>query len=239
MGLEGCTAATSCSPRSLVRRADQIPWTAGGFQRPLTASGFGANRRSKVASATELGTGMYNTTYRVAVEGQERAVILRIAPERERQFISERALMRNEYASLPYLAGLGPLLPRVLAADFTHEVLGRDYMVQSLRDGIPATEHLRTYPRSAWPVYYRQLGEIARRVHDVRGPAFGPIAGPAYGSWSEAVAASLEDIASDLEGIGLDASDVRKVIMAAHHHLAVLDEITAPRMLAGDLWTVH
>jgi hypothetical protein len=39
---------------------------------------------------------------------------------------------------------------------------------QSLLDGIPATEHLRTYPRSAWPAFYRQLGEIARRVHAVR-----------------------------------------------------------------------
>ncbi|MFF1630122.1 MULTISPECIES: phosphotransferase family protein [unclassified Streptomyces] len=162
--------------------------------------------------------------------------ILRIAPEPERQFTSERALMRNEYASLPYLTALAPLMPRVLAADFTHEIVGRDYMVQSLLDGIPATEHLRTYPRSTWAVYYRQLGEIARRVHHVRGPAFGPITGPTYGRWSEAVAASLKDIAADLEGTGLDASDVRTVIMAAHHHQPVLDEITEPRMLAGDLW---
>lgn len=191
---------------------------------------------TKVTSATELGTGMYNTTYRVTVEGQERTVILRIAPGPERQFTSERALMRNEYASLPYLAALAPLMPRVLSVDFTHEIIGRDYMVQSLLDGIPATEHLRTYPRSAWPVYYRQLGEIARRVHDVRGPFFGPITGPAYGRWSEAVAAALEDIATDLEGVGHDAADVRKVITAAHHHQGVLDEIIEPRMIAGDLW---
>ncbi|MFF6642283.1 hypothetical protein ACFY83_34315 [Streptomyces althioticus] len=48
----------------------------------------------------------------------------------------------------------------------------------------------------------------------------------------------MEDIAADLEGIGLDASDLRKVITSAHHQ-AVLDEITEPRMLTGDLWTVH
>ncbi|MFB7915436.1 hypothetical protein [Streptomyces sp. NPDC056061] len=34
------------------------------------------------------------------------------------------------------------------------------------------------YARSLWPVYYRQLGEITRRVHDVHGPAFGPVTGP-------------------------------------------------------------
>ncbi|WP_274565086.1 phosphotransferase family protein [Streptomyces spiramyceticus] len=219
-----------------------IPRTPGAFQQSVTAEEIEAICRrvfgpsAKVASASELGTGMYNTTYRATVVGQEREVVVRIAPDAERQFISERALMRNEYASLPYLAALAPLLPRVLAADFTHEVIGRDYMVQSFLDGVPASEHLRTYPRSAWPVYYQQLGEIARRVHDVRGAAFGPIAGPAYGRWSEAVVASLEDIAADLEGVGLDASDVREVVTAAHRHQAVLDEITEPRMLAGDLW---
>lgn len=217
----------------------------GAFQQSVTADDIEAICRrafgpdTKVAAAAELGTGMYNSTYQVTVAGREQAVIVRIAPEPERQFTSERALMRSEYASLPYLAALAPLLPRVLAADFTHEVVGRDYMVQSFLDGVPATEHLRTYPRSLWPVYYRQLGEIARRVHDVHGPTFGPITGPAFGRLSEAVVMSLGDIATDLEGVGLDASDVRKVIMAAHRHQAVLDEITEPRMLAGDLWTVH
>ncbi|MFI5690139.1 phosphotransferase family protein, partial [Streptomyces sp. NPDC051636] len=85
-------------------------------------------------------------------------------------------------------------------------------------------------------MFYRQLGEIIRRVHTVRGPSFGPVAGPAYGTWSEAVAASLEDIATDLEGVGLDAADVRKIVAAVVRHQAVLDEITEPRLLGGDLW---
>lgn len=135
-----------------------ITRTPGAFQQSVTAEEieaicrrvFGPN--TKVASATELGTGMYNTTYRATVVGQNREVVVRIAPAADRQFTSERALMRNKYASLPYLAALAPLLPRVVAADFTHEVIGRDYMVQSFLDGVPASEHLRTYPRSAWPV---------------------------------------------------------------------------------------
>ncbi|MEU6369943.1 aminoglycoside phosphotransferase family protein [Streptomyces sp. NPDC046931] len=191
---------------------------------------------TKLLSATELGTGMYNTTLKVAVVGQERPVILRIAPEPGRQFTSERALMRNEYASLPYLAALAPLMPRLITVDFTHELIGRDYMMQTLLDGSPATEHLRTYPRSTWPVYYRQRGEITRRVHMVCGPSFGPVAAPSYGTWSDAVAASLEDIAADSEGAGLDAADARKVVAAVLRHRTVLDEITEPRLLGGDLW---
>jgi len=39
--------------------------------------------------------------------------------------------------------------------------------------------------------------------------------------------------------VGLDATDVREVIAAAEKHRAVLDEITEPRLLHGDLWTVN
>ncbi|MER6030653.1 hypothetical protein [Streptomyces sp. NPDC001851] len=71
----------------------------GAFQQSVTPEeieticrrAFGTN--TKVTSATELGTGMYKTTHRVTVAGQERWVILRIASEPERQFTSERALM--------------------------------------------------------------------------------------------------------------------------------------------------
>lgn len=198
---------------------------------------FGADAR--VVSATELGAGMYNSTYRVGLAGQERPVILRVAPESARQFRSERDLMRNEYASLPWLASLAPMMPRVIAADWSHDLIGRDYMVQSLLDGVPAPERLGDYPRSTWPGFFRQMGVIAREVHAVRGPHFGPVAGPAYQSWSRAVAASLEDIAVDVDSVGLDATDLRKIAAVAGHHHDALDEITEPRMLSGDLWTVN
>jgi aminoglycoside phosphotransferase (APT) family kinase protein len=195
---------------------------------------FGAH--TKVISATELGTGMYNTTLRVAIADQDQPVIVRIAPEPARQFTSERALMRNEYASLPWLAPIAPLMPKVLAADWTHEVIGRDYMVQTMLDGAPAAEHLHTYPRPTWPTFYRQLGDITRRVHAIRGPGFGPVTGPTYRTWSEAVAASLDAIAVDLDRVGLDAEDLRQVVRAVLRHSTALDEITAPRLLGGDLW---
>lgn len=95
---------------------------------------------------------------------------------------------------------------------------------------------LRTHPPSMWSAYYRQLGEITRSVHTVRGRNFGPVAGPTYRTWSEAITASLDTIAVDLEAAGLDADDVRTVAAAAARHHTVLDEINEPRLLAGDLW---
>ncbi|MFD4562621.1 phosphotransferase family protein [Streptomyces sp. NPDC058469] len=218
---------------------------SGTFQQSVIADAiqqifrrvYGADAR--VTSAFELGTGMYNNVYRVTVAGQERPVILRVAPEPARQFRSEQQLMRNEYASVPYLSVIAPLMPRVIAADWSHEVIGRDWMVQSLLGGVPAPERLSGYPRTVWSAFFQQLGSISRSVHDVQGPRFGPVNGPGYATWSEAVIASLEEIAADLDSVGLDAADVRKVAAVAVHESAVLDEVTEPSLLTGDLWTVN
>ena len=45
--------------------------------------------------------------------------------------------MRNEHASIPYLAPIATLMPRTLMVDFTHEVIGRDFLFQAYLDGGP------------------------------------------------------------------------------------------------------
>ncbi|MGQ0773181.1 MAG: phosphotransferase family protein [Pseudonocardiales bacterium] len=222
-----------------------IERAAGAFQQPVTAVEVQALCRRafgpavRVVSAVELGNGMYNSTFRVELAGQD-PVVLRVAPEPGRQFSSERELIRNEYGSVPYLAPIAALMPRVLAADFTHDLIGRDYLFQTLLPGVPAPERIGDYPRSAWPGFFAQMGAIARDVHSVRGPHFGPVAGSTCLTWSEAVVDSLITIADDLDSAGLDSADVREVCKAVtQRHLAVLDKITEPRMLSGDLWTVN
>jgi aminoglycoside phosphotransferase (APT) family kinase protein len=216
----------------------------GAFQQSVTAEQLRAMCRRAfgahvgVVSAVELGNGMYNSTYRVDL-GAFGLVILRVAPEPARQLRVERELMRNEHASVPYLAPIAPLMPRTLAIDFTHEVIGRDYLFQTMLDGVPAPEGLAAYPRAQWPSFFRQLGTITRSIHAVCGNRFGPVAGPTFATWSKAVIASLEDAAADLDDAGLDAADVREVAAAAARHRAILDEITEPRLLHGDLWTVN
>lgn len=51
--------------------------------------------------------------------------------------------------------------------------------------------------------------------------------------------ASLQGIAADLESVGLDAADVLEAAAAGSRRRTVLDEITVPHLLAGDLWTVN
>jgi aminoglycoside phosphotransferase (APT) family kinase protein len=215
---------------------------AGAFQEPVSAERIQAMARrafgsgSEVLSAVELGGGLYNTTFRVEVAGRP-PVILRIAPEPARQSRIERALMRNEHASLPFFAPIAAMMPRTLFADWTHEILGRDHLWQTMLDGVPAADALGSYPRPLWTLFHRQLGTIAKVVNSVRGAGFGPVAGPTYPTWSEAVVASLEDTAADVEDAGLDTGDLRELIAVAVAGAKVLDEIDEPRLLHGDLWT--
>ncbi|MEU6714445.1 aminoglycoside phosphotransferase family protein [Nonomuraea sp. NPDC046802] len=226
-------------------RFEPIDRPPHAFQQPVTAGQiqavchrvFGADAR--VSSAVELGLGMYNSTFKVTVEGRDRPVVVRFAPEPARQCVSEREFMRNEYATVPYLAPIAPLMPRIIAADWSHELVGRDYLVQTLLDGVPAPEGLSDYPRPTWTGFFRRLGEITRIIHDVRGPGFGTVAAPRHATWSRAVTESLHDIASDLDDAGLDSADLRKAAALAEERHAVLDEITEPRLLTGDLWTVN
>ncbi|MEV6598830.1 aminoglycoside phosphotransferase family protein [Actinoplanes sp. NPDC051346] len=189
---------------------------------------------AEVVSAMELGGGRYNNTYLVVVTGRPQPVVLRVAPPPDRQFRSEHQLMRNEFASIPWLSVLAPLMPQVIAADWSHTVVGRDHMVQSFLDGVPAPDRLGDYPRSTWPGFYRHSGAIARAVHTTTGAAFGPLAGPCRATWSQAVLASLRDIATDLDSVGVDAADLRKVTALAEQHSAVVDEIDEPHLLGGD-----
>ncbi|MBT2404624.1 aminoglycoside phosphotransferase family protein [Streptomyces sp. ISL-87] len=218
---------------------------AKAFQQALTERqidavarrAFGSN--TMVRSATELGGGMYNTTYRLGLADRAEPVILRVAPEPARQFRSERELMRAEYASVPWLAPIADLMPRVLASDFTQSVIGRDWMIQSLLPGVPAPQLLGSYPKGTHSAFFRRIGKIAAAVHAVAGPWFGPVTGPGQTRWSEAVVASLHLIAEDVESCGLDAADLRKAADAAQAGAQVLDEVAVPRLLTGDLWTVN
>ncbi|HEX5540773.1 MAG TPA: aminoglycoside phosphotransferase family protein [Micromonospora sp.] len=192
---------------------------------------FGA--ATTVIRATKIGVGTWNDTYRVEIADRG-PVILRVAPSPERD---EREAMRNEYAAAPYFAALGPLVPRTLYADFTHQLIGRDYMLQEPLPGVPAADRLNAYPDLT--PYFRQLGTITRTIHNVRGVRFGPVAAATFATWSEALADQFQTLADAYDRAGLDAGEVRRIRAAVDTHRAVLDEVREPRLLHGDLWRLN
>jgi aminoglycoside phosphotransferase (APT) family kinase protein len=191
-----------------------------------------------IRSAIEMGWGSYNTAFRVGLaEGP--TVVLRIAPSPGKQMRSERHWLRSEYAATPWLTGLGSLVPRVLGADFTHQVIGRDYLVQSFLPGVPAPDKLPAYDRTLWPGFFGQLGAITRRVHNVVGESWGPLAAPADARWSDALLRSLIDSRADLTGWSLPADDVARLCAVIERRRDRVDDIGGPRLLHGDLWTAN
>ena len=160
-------------------------------------------------------------------------------PEPGRQYRIERELMRNEYASMPFLAPIAPMIPRTLAADFTHEIIGRDYLFQTMLDGVPAPDGLGAYPRSAWTPFFRQLG---RSPADPRRPRQRVRPGDRAGvrHLERGAGRPLRRRCGRLGPTpGSTRRTVRELADAADKHRALLDEVTEPRLLHGDLWTVN
>lgn len=222
-----------------------IERAADAFQQPVTSAqiqamcqrAFGTD--IQIEAAQELSGGLYNTTYLIHIQDMQ-PVILRVSPDLSRMARHEKFFLRNEYISQPFLAPLTPLLPRTLMADFTHQVLARDYLFSAFMEGEAWSRSNKAMTSEENRQVWRHLGRIAKTIHEITGPAFGyPSYGPQFPTWSDALLTWMDDIAYDLEAVHLDAADLRTVIELAHNHRAWLDEITSPRLLHGDLWLVN
>jgi hypothetical protein len=116
-----------------------------------------------VASARELSGGTFNTTFLITLNNQQ--VILRIAPSPTADLLwNEQWLMRREQQIQPFFAALAPLMPRTLMADFTRQLIDRDYIFQTfLADARPFGCRLTTQL-----IPHREPGSLlqfTRRVH--------------------------------------------------------------------------
>lgn len=50
------------------------------------------------------------------------------------------------------------MMPRTLFVDWTREIVGRDYLWQTMLDGLPAPDGLAAYHQPQWAAFYCQLG---------------------------------------------------------------------------------
>jgi aminoglycoside phosphotransferase (APT) family kinase protein len=190
----------------------------------------------QIESVRELDGGLCNNTYLICINGMQ-LVVLRVAPHPARQIRGEQR-MRNELASLPFLAPIAPLVPRILMADFTHQILERDYMFQTFMDGEQWARVKNEFTSEEKKVLWRQLGAITKKIHSVQGDTFGKF-DRQFSSWSLAVTDWLTSIIRALEDASLDATDIRAILDIAQAHSWLLDEITRPHFLHGDLWMVN
>ncbi|MDF2628253.1 MAG: aminoglycoside phosphotransferase family protein [Symbiobacteriaceae bacterium] len=220
--------------------ADRTP---GHFQASLTAdqikavcrSAFGAT--AEVLLAQELTSGFFNSTYIVEIAGMPR-FILRVAPAEDAPiFPNERFQMRREYTVQPFLAPVCPLVPKTVWADFTHNVIDRDFVFQSFIEGDTWGKVRDSLSDAENNAIRRQLGAIARQINSVQGQRFGfPSPEPGFATWSGALIDFLGGMHQNVTGAGLDDVGSGQLLAWVESHRALFDEIRQPVLCHGDLW---
>ncbi|HWI66048.1 MAG TPA: phosphotransferase, partial [Symbiobacteriaceae bacterium] len=164
--------------------------------------------------------------------------VLRVAPAATAHvFPNERLLMRREYAVQPYLIPACHCAPRTIYADFSHTIIGRDYVFQRFIEGELWGKVRNDLSDAENNAIRRQLGRIARQINEVAGDAFGfPYPDPGFPDWSSALLHFLGGMTEELVSLGDDDSDARELIRWIERHRALFDAIREPRLLHGDLW---
>jgi Ser/Thr protein kinase RdoA (MazF antagonist) len=227
-----------------------LPRSADAFQQAPSAAQIaafasrllGAEQADAVVEAVELGVGAFNNTFRLnAADGRRR--VLRVSPPHDHRllFHVEHHLLRREHALAPWLAAAGPLLPRVVAADFTGEVAPRDAVLSEYVEGEnwDTVRDMLTPAQEA--MLWRELAGLLRRVHATRAPRFGWPGAAAddageRGRWSEFVLGNIRGLLADLSRLGLRDEEARAWAAVAEGCAPALDEIAEPRVLHGDPW---
>lgn len=219
---------------------------ADAFQQPVPQDrieamcqrAFGPN--AELVAIKELGGGEHNNTYLITFNGIQ-PVILRVSPAaKARLSKDEVGLMRREHYMQPFLAPINRLMPRTLMVDFTHHLIERDYIFQTCMDG---ESWVAIEDELSWEedlTLYHQLGTIAKTINSIEGKTFGiPFTDHTYATWSDYIIDDLESHIRRMEAVSIDATDIRELLKLAQTHIHLLEEITCPRLLHGDLWTFN
>jgi aminoglycoside phosphotransferase (APT) family kinase protein len=203
----------------------------------MSERAFGEGK--EIEEIQEIEGGEYNNTYLMTFADAHRA-ILRVSPAPDKPCPGRDAgLMRNEHYFQPFLAPIAPLVPKTLLADFTHQIINRDYMFQTFMEGTRWSDIAKSLTPAENRALWIQLGQIAKTIHSIRGEMFGSPVGILSELWSTRVADGLARSIQRLEAAQVDASDVKLVREIALTQRFLLDEIRQPRLLHGDLWTVN
>jgi aminoglycoside phosphotransferase (APT) family kinase protein len=187
---------------------------------------------------SELGHGWFNVAYLVRLRDGTRAV-LKIAPPAGIEVMTyERGAMATELAALRLIREHTAVpVPGVHFADDSRELCDADWFFMDYIDADNLGIAGPALPAADRDAYHEALGAANRELNAIRGPAFGPLAGPGDPSWRVVFTRMAEDVLQDGErrqvDLGWDYGAVRDAIA---RHAGALEEVTEPRFVEWDLW---
>ncbi len=225
---------------TLIERAADTHQQPLSLEQICAISARALGSEKEIATVQELAGGDYNNTYLITFT-DDLKVILRVAPAPDRLSPGRGiGLMRNEHFFQPFFASIASLMPRTIQADFTHQLIDRDYIFQTFMEGerwSAVAEQLSPEENTA---LWQQFGAITKNIHSVEGDFFGsPILGNTSDEWSTYIIDELSEIIQELESAQIDASDIKTLYELAEQHHDLLDEVRQPHLLHGDLWTYN
>lgn len=188
----------------------------------------------------ELGGGTFNETYLVELSGKER-IILRVAPPPTTDtYWDDVALMRREHSILPFFASIAALMPKIILADFTHQIVERDYVIQTFMEGKRWSDVEDELTPEENADLWRQCGEIVKQIHRTTGEQFGyPYPGQLFKKWRDVILDRFSRIAQSLLDHHLEVSAFATISDIVSSNRSVLNEVQKPHLLHGDLWTFN
>jgi aminoglycoside phosphotransferase (APT) family kinase protein len=220
-----------------------IKRTKTDFQRALTPDQLltlctrHLSKHPPIDTIQELSGGMFNNAFLIQRQNMP-DIILRVGPHPEvTVFSNETLLLRREYNISSAFTPFMGLTPETIATDFSHSLIDRDVVFQTfltgeLWDGIkeeltPAENH------HLW----QELGCISAQIHAVQGSYFGqPDPMPSYTTWNESIIAIAKGMWQDLHNLSIDDTGVADYIDLLEKGNELMDEITTPMLIHGDLW---
>jgi aminoglycoside phosphotransferase (APT) family kinase protein len=184
-------------------------------------------------------TGKFNDSFFVSLPGRE--LVARIAPPDDAVFcFYEYRMMRQEPEIHRLLAErTGVPVAEILVADFSRNLIDRDFLVMERLEGAPLTE--QPLPAGAADCVLEQVGRYLRAAHEVTGDAYGYVGAhrpmkPAR-CWAEAFETMWHKLIDDVVAVGeYDADEqamMRRLHQASRSHF---EHDTPARLLHMDIW---
>ena len=199
---------------------------------------FGAGAQS--LRIQELRGGTFNEAYLIEIS-EKNKVVLRVAPPPVPDtYWDDRALMRREHTILPFFASIATLTPKTILSDFTHQIVGRDYVLQTYLEGERWENIEDELTDEENGDLWQQCGAIVKRVHETTDEQFGyPYPGKSFANWHAVIMDRFSRIAQSLKDHQAEISTFSAISDLAGSSPSAFDEVQTPRLLHGDLWTFN
>lgn len=201
-------------------------------------------RAGVVVRVAALSGGLINHVERLTL-ADGRDVILRVAPDDAAadagpSWYTSHGLRREAAVVALARPALGGLLPETIAHDFDRTIVDRDWVIQRRMPGVPLATVDTALPGEERTAVWLELGDLTRRLHDIRASRFGPpVDGPQFDSLSDLLRCDADGLRRDAERFDLPGEPFQRLRDCVETIAGILDDNDGPRMVHSDLARSH